>query len=457
MKKSFWVRLFSNKLMQGFMALKGNQIVILTFVFLISAGALLLMTPFATTDGRGLSWIDAYFTATSGSCVTGLTVVDVKNDLTFFGQLVLLFCIQAGGLSMTTFGTLLAVALGRKINLKERLVLQESLNQDEPQGVVKLTLKVVKYTFIIEAFFAAILTWHFSQLGGFNSLWYGVFHSISGFCNAGFDMFGNYDSLVHYSDDVVLNLCIMALIVLGGLGFPTMVDILRERRWATLHLHSKLVLLGTGSFILGGAVLLFALEWQNPTTMGGHPFYEQVLMSFMQSVSARTAGFNSVDLANLREISKLVLCFLMFVGACPSSTGGGIKITTFLVIILATWATLRGRQEPVVFGRRISQDIVSKAMTVFTLSAVWVMLAFFGLLCVNHAHHPFTFVFFETISAFGTVGMGVGITNDWDTVGKLILIVTMFLGRVGIITFILSLMEQKPDNITYPTSNITIG
>jgi trk system potassium uptake protein TrkH len=457
MKKSFWVRLFSNKLMQGFMALKGNQIVVLTFVFLISAGALLLMTPFATTDGQGLSWIDAYFTATSGSCVTGLTVVDVKNDLTFFGQLVLLFCIQAGGLSMTTFGTLLAVALGRKINLKERLVLQESLNQDEPQGVVKLTLKVVKYTFIIEAFFALILTWHFSRLGGFDSVWYGIFHSISGFCNAGFDLFGNYDSLVHYSDDVVLNLCIMTLIVLGGLGFPTMVDIFRQRHWSTLHLHSKLVLVGTSSFILGGALLLFALEHQNPATMGGHPFYEQMLMSFMQSISARTAGFNSVDLASLREISKLVLCFLMFVGACPSSTGGGIKITTFLVILLATWATLRGRQEPVVFGRRIGQDIVSKAMTVFTLSAVWVMIAFFGLLCVNYAHHPFSFVFFETISAFGTVGMGVGITNDWDTVGKLILIVTMFLGRVGIITFVLSLMEQKPDNISYPTSNITIG
>lgn len=457
MVRRFLVRFFSNKIINKFMSLQGNTIVILTFVVLITTGTLLLMLPIATQDGKGLLWINALFTSTSASCVTGLTVVDVKNDLTVFGKVVMLLLIQAGGLGIMTFSTIVSVALGKKINLRERLVIQEALNQDEPSGVVKLTLKVVKYTFAIEFIFGLILSWHFYEEFGADCVGYGFFHSVSAFCNAGFDLMGHYDSLVNYSSDVVLNISIMLLIVLGGLGFPVLDDIRRKRSWEKLALHSKIVLVSTGVLIFGGALLLYLFEFNNPETLANRPVLDQIFIPLFQSVSARTAGFNSIDLSKLREVSLGFLSFLMFVGASPSSTGGGIKTTTFAVILLSTWATLKGGSHVVIFGRAINRSMVAKAMTVFTLVMMWVLAAFFVLLIVDNGQHPFSFILFETLSAYGTVGLGIGITNDWNVFAKLVLVATMFLGRVGILSFVLSLMEPKQECIKYPSEHIMIG
>ncbi len=455
MTRSFWIKVFSTKFMKWFMGLHTNQIVLLTFLMLITTGTILFMLPFATTNGEGLSFINALFTATSASCVTGLTVVDAKNDLTGFGQFVLILLIQAGGLGIMTFTTLVSVALGKRINLKERLRIQESLNQDEPSGVIKLAINVIKYTLAIEFVFGVLLTIHFWPEFGTTSISYGFFHAISAFCNAGFDLMGDYNSFVNYSSDIQLNLIFMILIIVGSMGFTVLEDLRIKRfSWHKLTLHSKLVLIINSILIFGGGILIWLFEYSTSVIKPGQ---DDVLISLFQSITARTAGFNTVDLASLNSVTQSFIGFLMFIGASPTSTGGGIKTTTFLVIVLFVWATLRGGKEVIVFDRSIPQAMIAKATTIFTLSIIWVILAFFMLLIANGGQHPYHYVLFETISAFATVGLGIGITNDWNVFGKLILVLTMFIGRVGIITFVLSWMRQKNNKIKYPHENIMIG
>lgn len=443
--------------LQKLFHVKPTQVIILSFVFMILIGTVLLMLPISTTNGQGLAWIDALFVSTSASCVTGLTVVDIHNDLTIFGTFVMLMLIQVGGLGIMTLATLVVYKMGYHFRLKENVVLQESLNQGGQSHLVELIQRMIKYTLAIEAFFAVVLTIHFIPEFGVQAIGYGIFHSVSAFCNAGFDLFGNYDSLCKRNDDYFLMACIALLIILGGIGFTVMSDFINRRSWKKFSLHTKIVVVINLALIFFGTLLIFAVEYYNPDTVGNLSIPAQLANACFTSVSCRTAGFNSFDLAKAEQITQLVMIILMFIGASPLSTGGGIKSTTFFVILQSMWAVFRGKSEVVVFGRRISRELRDQSFAIFTMGTIWIVMAGIILSAIDEEVHDLEFVIFETVSAFGTVGMGIGITLEWSIWGKLLLALTMLVGRVGIMTFMLSLITQKSSMIKYPPEKIMIG
>ena len=443
--------------LQKVLRFKPTQLIVMSFMLMITLGTVLLMLPISTTNGHGLKWIDALFVSTSASCVTGLTVVDVHNDLTFFGTCVMLMLIQVGGLGIMTLATLVAHAMGYRFRLKQSLVLKESLNQGGQAGLVELIARIIKYTLTIEAVFAVVLTVHFIPEFGINAIGYGIFHSVSAFCNAGFDLFGNYDSLCKRSDDFFLMACLGLLIILGGIGFTVMADVIHVRRWKKFSLHTKIVIVINVAMIILGTLLIFGMEFDNAKTIGSMSTPAQLVNSWFMSVSCRTAGFNSFDLATCGQITQLTMIILMFIGASPLSTGGGIKSTTFFIILASMWSVIRGKQEIVVFGRRITQELRDQAFAIFTMGTIWVVTAGILLSIINGEVHNLEEVIFETVSGFGTVGMGIGITLEWNTWGKLILALTMLVGRVGIMTFMLALVTQKTSTIKYPPEDIMIG
>ena len=449
--RNFWLKLRSRA------ELKPTQMILLSFAILIACGTFLLCLPISTTDGQGLRWVDSLLVATSASCVTGLTVVDVHNDLTLFGTITMLGLIQAGGLGIITLAVLVYHTMGRRLQLKEQMILQESMNQNKASGLVAMTVRAVKYALCIEGFFAVLLAIHFFPEFGWDAVGYGIFHAVSAFCNAGFDLFGNYDSLVKRNTDSFLLLSISALVMLGGIGFSVMWEVLHVRSWRRLSLHSKLVLSMNTALLAVGTIVIFWLESGSPATLGGLCPEDQWLNSFFMSVSARTAGFNSFDLQRAGEDTMEVLTVLMFIGASPVSTGGGIKTTTFAVILCSVWAVLRDRRDAVVFGRRLSTEIRNRAFAIFTVSVMWVMFATFLLSFSDQNAHPFQGILFEVMSAFGTVGLGIGFTGQWHDFGKLILCVTMFIGRVGFLTILLSMTKQRETKLRYPSENIMIG
>ncbi len=437
--------------------LKPTQVIILSFVFMILLGTGLLMLPISTTNNLGLSLIDALFVSTSASCVTGLTVVDVHNDLTIFGTVVMLLLIQVGGLGIMTLATMVVYKIGYRFHLQENLILQESLNQGGQARMIELIRKIIKYTLVIEGFFAAVLTLHFIPEFGAKAVGYGIFHSVSAFCNAGFDLFGNYDSLCKRNDDYFLMACIGTLIILGGTGFTVISDFVNRRRWKKFSLHTKIVVVMNAALILVGTFLIFAVEYYNPDTVGKLSVPAQLANACFTSVSCRTAGFNTFDLMQAEQITQLTMIILMFIGAAPLSTGGGIKSTTFFVIIMSMWTVFRGKKEIVVFGRRITREIRDRAFAIFTMGTIWIVVAGIILSMIDGEVHNLEVVVFETVSGFGTVGMGIGITSEWNVWGKLILTLTMLVGRIGIMTFMLALITQKDSAIKYPPEDIMIG
>ena len=424
---------------------------------MILLGTALLMLPISTTNHQGLTWIDALFVSTSASCVTGLTVVDIHNDLTTFGTIVMLMLIQVGGLGIMTLATLAVHTMGYRFRLRESLVLQESLNQGGQAGLMELIRRMIKYTLTIEFFFAVVLAAHFYPEFGWKAVGYGIFHSVSAFCNAGFDLFGNYDSLCKRNEDYFLMACIALLIILGGIGFTVMNDVINKKFWRQYSLHTKIVIVMNLALIFVGTILLFGVEYYNPSTVGNLSIPAQLANACFTSVSCRTAGFNSYDLAQAEQISQLVMIILMFIGASPLSTGGGIKATTFFVILQSMWAVFRGKSEITIFGRKISRELRDQAFAIFTMGTIWVVAAGIILSAIDGEVHELEEVIFETVSGFGTVGMGIGITLQWSMWGKLVLALTMFVGRVGIMTFMLSLLAQKETRIKYPKEDIMIG
>ena len=424
---------------------------------MILLGTFLLMLPISTTDGQGLKWIDALFVSTSASCVCGLTVVDIHNDLTFFGTVVMLLLIQIGGLGIMTLATLVVHTMGYRFHMQENLVLQESLNQGGQAGLLELIGKIIKYTFIIEGFFAVLLAIHFYPEFGFNAIGYAIFHSVSAFCNAGFDLFGNYDSLCKRNDDYFLLTCLGLLIILGGIGFTVISDFIHRRHWKKFSLHTKIVVVMNLILILFGTILIFIAAMGNKATIGDMPLADQIINSMFTSISCRTAGMNTFDLAASTQITQLMLILLMFIGASPLSTGGGIKCTTIFVIIMSMLAVFRGKKEIIIFNRRISRELRDQAFAIFTMGVIWVVTAGIILSVLDGKVHDLEIIIFETVSAFGTAGMGIGITTEWDIMGKLILSLTMLVGRVGIMTFMLSLMTQKDSVIKYPPEKIMVG
>ncbi len=451
-----WNKQDDIKLQQRF-RLKPTQIIILSFVLMIGIGTLLLTLPISTVDNMGMHPIDALFVSTSASCVTGLTVVDAGNELSFFGKCVLLLLIQVGGLGIMTLGTLVAHAMGYRFRQRESQILQESLNQSTRAGLFALIQRMIKYTLVVEGFFAVLLSWHFYPEFGWEGIGYGIFHSVSAFCNAGFDLFGNYDSLTRRADDFFLLGCLGTLIVLGGIGFTVMYDCIHTRNWRKLSFHTKIVIVSTLALIVIGGLLIYVIDAQNSRTLGNLPLDEQLAQSFFTSISCRTAGFNTFDLGQATQITQLVMIILMFIGASPLSTGGGIKSTTFFIILLSMWSVIRGKKQIVVFGRQISKELQEQSFAIFTMATIWVVSAGIMLSVIDGKVHDLEKVVFETVSAFGTVGMGIGITNEWDMWGKLLLSLTMLVGRVGILTFMMSVVVQRDSIVKYPEGNIMIG
>ncbi|WP_304508965.1 TrkH family potassium uptake protein [Anaerotignum sp.] len=438
--------------------LSNLQIVALGYFCVAVIGTILLLLPISTMDGSS-TLLEAMFTAVSASCVTGLVLVDTSTHWTLFGQTVILFLIQIGGLGFMTIGVRFMLLVRRKISLREREVMVESINAYQLGGIVKLAGKIVTGTFIIEGIGAALLAIRFIPEFGFTKgLFYSVFHSISAFCNAGFDLMGikePFGSLVFYSDDILINFTIMALIIIGGIGFFIWEDVYNHRlKWRRYYLHTKIVLATTAILIFGSAFLFFILE--RSATGVGIPMKERVLTALFQSVTCRTAGFNTIDTAGMSEGSKLLSMLLMFIGGSPGSTAGGIKTTTFAVLILYMISGAKREVHANVFGRSLMVDALGKAVSIFTIN-LGVALIGALLLC---AIQPFSGidVLFEVFSAMGTVGLSTGLTRELTAASACVITLLMFLGRVGSVSLASALLEKKAKPpVTLPTEKIIIG
>ncbi|MCM3629242.1 TrkH family potassium uptake protein [Paenibacillus glycanilyticus] len=433
------------------------RILVFGFAMIIVLGAFLLTLPVASASGSRLPFIDALFTATSATCVTGLVVVDTGTYFSAFGKIIILTLIQIGGLGFMTMATLIALVLRKRISLKERLILQEAMNQTSMEGIVRLIRRVIFYSLTIELVGALLFAVRFAFDMPFGkAAWFGVFHSISFFNNAGFDIFGNFRSLTMYVGDPLVNIVSMLLIILGGLGFVVMADLLEFRKNKRLSLHSKVVLSTTGALIAVGAIVIFIFEFSNSRTLGSLDWGGKILSSFFQSVTPRTAGANTLDYAHLRQATVFFTIILMFIGASPGSTGGGIKTTTFTTMVGAVIAMIRGREDIVLFHYRLGKDRIFKALTITMLSLTLVILV--TMLLSTTEDQQFLKILFETTSAFGTVGLTTGITPELTSFGKMVIALTMFAGRLGPLTLAYALGPKTEKELyRYPEGKITIG
>ena len=432
------------------------QILVLGFAGLILFGALLLTTSWASATGERISFVDALFTATSAVCVTGLVVVDTGTYFSLFGQMVIIGLIQTGGLGIMTMATIVALLVRKKINLRERLIMQEALNQLTLSGVVRLTIYIIKVTLVIEFLGGTILAIRWFLDYGPRGIYYGYWHAVSAFCNAGFDLLGNFRSLTGYVEDPVVNVVIMLLIILGGLGFAVLADIWHCRRWQDLTLHSKIVISATVFLIFFGAMVILLFEFNNPETLGGLSWHGKVLASLFQSVTPRTAGYNTIDIGKLTDQTLFFIVILMFIGASPGGTGGGIKTSTAFLLAMAIWSMIRGQTDVEIFQRRIPTPTVYKAFAIAVISALLVIIVTM-MLCITEKA-VFIQILFEVTSAFGTVGLSTGITPTLTTPGKLWLIITMFAGRVGPLTLALAIaLKARQGLVRCPEGRVSIG
>lgn len=435
------------------------RIIAMGFLLMITIGTVLLMLPIASKEGKGISFVDALFTATSASCVTGLVVVDTYSHWTLFGQLVILGLIQIGGLGFVTIGVYLAVILKKKIGLAQREAVKESVSSIHSSGTVRMTKQIIKGTLLIEGTAALLFSFRFIPLLGWREgIYYSIFHAISGFCNAGFDLMGRwepYSSLCLFQSDVLINGGVMALIVIGGLGFFVWEDILCHKwQFRKYALHTKMVVTITGLLIVGGACLFYLLE-QN-TVLLGLSEGEKILASLFAAVTPRTAGFNTVDIAAMSPAGKLLTAVLMFIGGSPGSTAGGVKTTTVAVMFLSALAMIRSSHGTNIFGRRLEEEAVRKAATVCFINLFLALTAILLLLAIQPL--DFMDVLLEVFSAIGTVGMSTGVTRQLNTLSKVIIIILMYCGRLGSLSFILVFAQKKKvPPILNPKEKILVG
>lgn len=435
------------------------QIIAIGFFITILMGSFLLMLPISSNSGKVTGFLDCLFTSTSATCVTGLIVQDTYLHWSWFGRTVIIMLIQIGGLGFITIGVFFSLLLRRRISLRQRGLVQESVNALHMSGMVKLTKFIIKGTVLIEGIGALLLAFRFVPEYGWKvGIYFSVFHSISAFCNAGFDLMGHqgaYSSLVNYADDIYVNVIIMALIVIGGLGFLVWQDMLGKKfRFKNLELHTKIVMVMTLALVLIPTVIFWILE-KNHLLAGMTPI-EQVIGAMFSAVTPRTAGFNTIDTAALQPGSKLLTNFLMFIGGSPGSTAGGVKTTTFLVILLYILANLRGRKNCNLFGRRFEDDAIRKATVVFCTNLFLTMTA--ALIISSMESAAMDDIMLEVFSAMGTVGMSTGITRELGSISLLILIFLMYCGRIGSLTFTLSFFENKKEPpVLNPAEKVRIG
>ena len=436
-----------------------TQFIAYGFFCVIITGTLLLMLPFASRDGQSEPFLNCLFTATSASCVTGLVVADTWSQWSLFGQLVILTMIQIGGLGFITVGVFISIVLRRKIGLKERGLMMESVNTLQIGGVVRLAKKIIIGTCIFEGTGAVLLAIRFiPQFGFFRGLFYGIFHSISAFCNAGFDLMGGqtpYSSFVAYYDDWLVNFVIMSLIIIGGIGFSVWDDLSRNKlHFRKYMLQTKIVLVTTAILVFGGGLLFYLLE-RNHLLVGMNTS-GKILTSLFSSVTARTAGFNTTDTAALTDGSKLLTIILMFIGGSPGSTAGGIKTTTLVVLLLCVHSNIKQTYGINIFGRRLENDAVKRAGTILTINLLLAVTASLAIMAIQPL--GFSDILFETFSAIGTVGMTTGITRALHPISRCIIILLMYCGRIGSLSFALDFVQSKrKPHVQQPAEAINIG
>ena len=435
------------------------QYIAIGFFLIILAGAVILTLPISSRDGNWSGFLNCLFTATSSTCVTGLAVYDTYTHWNLFGQLVILLLIQIGGLGFITVGVGFALAFRRRIGLRQRDLMKESVNAMEIGGIVKLSRRIFKGTLIFEGIGAIFLSIPFIRDFGFiKGIYYAIFHSISAFCNAGFDLMGvneQYSSFTAYVNDPLVNFTFCGLILIGGLGFAVWDDLYTKKiNWQRWTLHTKLVISVSIILVLAGTILLYICEKNN--TLNGMNFKDGILASLFGSVTARTAGFNTVDTGALTPASKLITIILMFIGGCPGSTAGGIKTTTFAVMVVYIFSNLRNDSGCNIFHRRISDDIIKKASMVFCLNLSLGIISTILILATSTL--KFDDVLFEAFSAISTVGMTTGITRDLNIFGRIVIMILMYCGRIGSMTFALSFIQrQSAQKLKLPVEKITIG
>ena len=454
---------FVNHLLKLIKRIKPSQTLVIGFLLVILTGTILLSLPFATTSPGKLSLLDSLFSSTSAVCVTGLIVENTGQVFTVFGQIVIITLIQIGGLGFMTMASLFFIMLGKRISLRERLVIQEAYNLDSIHGVVRLVRNAVIITFTTEAvgavFFAIRMI---PKFGLGKGIYHSVFLAISSFCNAGFDALGNYSSLREYVSDPIVNITVMLLITLGGIGFPVFIDFIHKRSFKRMMLHSKLVLIMSGTLFITGAILTAMFEWNNPKTIGELNAPTKIMASCFQSVTLRTAGFETIPQNNLTPAGSLIGIIYMFIGASPASTGGGIKTTTFFIVILSLVSMVRGKQDTNIFRRRISDQIIRKATTILSIALCLVLVDTVVISAVENmtgGNETLGQILFEVVSAFGTVGLSTGITSGLNWISKILIIITMFAGRLGPFTLSMAISGATPkqDTLHYPEERLIIG
>lgn len=445
----------------------------ISFLVVIFIGSLLLSLPICN-NSTVQPYLDNLFVATSATCVTGLVPMVTVEQYSIYGQIVLIILIQIGGLGFLTFLNVLLIKMRKKLSLTNKLVLQEALNQPSMSDIPKLVKNVIRYTFLIEGIGAVLLSFVFVPDYGFiKGIYYGIFHAISAFCNAGFDIIGNA-SLVPYQTNLIINFTIPALIILGGLGFIVWFDVgsklkkefkrptkfSKHHFFTSLTLHSKIVVIMTTILLVSGMVLFYLCEFNNPETIGNLSFFDQLQVSFFQSATLRTAGFATVDIFSLHTATKLMTCVFMFIGGSPAGTAGGIKTVTFAVMILMVYNIYRGQKELTIFRRRIKKRLIIRS---FSIIAISVAIVFSGLFALSVTENQsFIDIAFEVFSAFATVGLSASLTPSLSAIGKIVVILLMYVGRIGPITMIISFtrkshMNNKAKDIGYPDEDILLG
>jgi len=441
-----------------------GMVFIISYLIAILIGSSLLMMPWATKEGH-MAWIDALFTATSALCVTGLTVVDTGSTFSFYGQVVILTLIELGGLGIMTFAALLYLTTGWGISMRQRSFIQETFSSDFLRDIKKLVVFIFSFTFIIELAGAFLLMpcWNKGFTLGQN-IFYSLFHSISAFCNAGFSLFP--DSFMGYRNNILLNMTVTSLVILGGVGFPVireLISAVRTKERIRLSLHTKLTLVVTIVLILFGTFIFWSLEANR--YMSGLPWWEKILVSYFQSVTTRTAGFNTVDFSLLGNATLMFTILLMFIGASPGSAGGGIKTTSAGALFVVLWNRLRGSETNNVFKATLPEEIVSRTITVFIVSIFFIIFVLSllmveqqGTVLIAQSRGLFLEYFFEAVSAFGTVGLSMGITPKMDSLGKFFIIITMLVGRLGILTLVYVIINRREaPRYCYAEENVLIG
>lgn len=428
------------------------QILIVTFITLIFIGTLLLLFPISTTEG--ITFVDALFTATSAMTVTGLIVVDTATAYTLFGQTVIMLLIQLGGLGIMTFAVLIYMAVGKKIGLKQRLLIKQALNQSAIGGVVRLAKRLLIFSLIVE-FIAVVflsIVW-VPEFGWAEGIYASVFHAISAFNNAGFSIWS--DSLSAFVIHPVINVVITFLFIIGGIGFTVVFDMWQSKEYKRLALQTKLMIMGTLIINILSFLIILLLEFNNPATIAEFSSFGKMQAAYFQAVTPRTAGFNTLDIGQMEESSLFFIITLMFIGGGSASTAGGIKLTTAIAIILATLAFYRNKEKVVIYERSLSQHVIAKALALTIGSIGVVIVTTFTLVLTEEA--SFLPILFESVSAFGTVGLSMGLTGSLTEIGKVALILTMLIGKLGPLTFAFAFAKQSPDLVKYPNEDVLTG